>query len=273
MPVIGGATRRRNEYCAQACSRPAQREQPIAAHFATKTRLAIVLGALALGFWAIWSVSSCRSGALVSRMNALRGDAYPLDEIERSVDEDAGVACPELELVTFEGEKVRFLPSVRVVAPFAERLRRFETVLVEVAERHYGRSPRSVVNAGAYLCRPVRHRSYRLSEHALGNAVDVVGFDFGPSKKRADAGASDESSSDAGTFTLPSSLTGPFRVRVERHWRAESDEAAVRHARFLDDLTRELAERSVFRTILGPSHPTHRTHFHFDMGPWSHVMP
>lgn len=259
-------------------SRFKPRKAKIAAHFATKTRWTVALAAIAVAAWAIWSVSSCNREALVSRFNRLRGDAYPLDGIDRTIDADAGdtdagVECPELELVTFAGERLRFSPPVRVVAPFAERLRRFETIVIDVADRHYGRSPRSVVNAGAYLCRPVRHRSYRLSEHALGNAIDVVGFDFDPAPKPADAGSPDAGSPDAGAPELPNSLLGSFRVRIERHFGAESGDAAVRHARFLHELARELAENDVFRSILGPSHPTHRTHFHFDMAPWTHFMP
>jgi hypothetical protein len=109
----------------------------------------------------------------------------------------------------------------------------------------------------------VRHRTYRLSEHALGNAIDVVGFDFGPV----------DAKQDAGVVELPPELRSKFRVRVEKHWRTQSGDAAILHARFLDELTRRVAEQKIFRSVLGPSHPTHQTHFHFDMAPWSHVMP
>jgi hypothetical protein len=213
------------------------------------------------------SLGSCSQGSLVSRYNAARADSYPLDEIERGLSDDGGIVCPELELVTFAGERVRFSPPVRVVPPFAERLRQFEAVVLDVSLRHYGRAPRAVVNDGAYLCRSVRHRSYRLSEHALGNAIDVVGFDFAPLRKSSDAGL------DGGAPEVPAALRGTLRVRVEKHWKAESGAAAVLHAHFLDELVRVLAERGVFRSILGPSHPTHQTHFHLDMAPWTYVRP
>jgi hypothetical protein len=240
--------------------------------FPQKTRSAlraalVVSVVLAAAVWALSSVSSCSGEALISRLNQARGDPYPLDDIERSIDAedggDAGLACPEVELVSFDGDTLRFSPPVKVVAPFAERLRRFEAVVVDVAVRHYGRAPRAVVNDGAYLCRPVRHRSYRLSEHALGNAIDVVGFDFDPLEKN----------SDAGLLALPTALETKFRVRVEKHWRAQTGESAILHARFLDELARVVVEQKIFRSVLGPSHPTHRTHFHLDMAPWSHVMP
>jgi hypothetical protein len=66
---------------------------------------------------------------------------------------DGGIACPEVELLTFAGDTLRYSPPVKVVAPFAERLRRFERVVIDVAVRHYGRAPRAIVNDGAYLCR------------------------------------------------------------------------------------------------------------------------
>jgi len=213
---------------------------------------------------AVGSVGSCSRESLVSRFNVVRADPYPLDDVDRAVSEDGGVVCPAVELVTFKGEHVRFTPAVRVVPPFAERLRRFESTVIEVSRRHYGRAPQAIVNDGAYLCRAVRHRSYRLSEHALGNAIDVVGFDFAPLTEKPDAG------SDAGTSEIPAVLRGKLRVRVDKHWRAEGNEASKLHARFLDELTRVLADRAIFRSILGPSHPTHQTHFHLDMAPCVH---
>jgi hypothetical protein len=86
----------------------------------------------------------------------------------------------------------------------------------------------------------------RLSEHALGNAIDISGFRF-------------------------EALDGApaFEVRVDLHWRASGDEA--RHSRFLHALTETLLERGVFRTLLGPAHPDHADHFHFDMAPHPYV--
>ena len=57
--------------------------------------------------------------------------------------------------------------------------RRFERVVVRIAQQTYGRASAVLRNAGAYVCRPVRSSTVqRWSEHAFGNAVDVVGFDF-----------------------------------------------------------------------------------------------
>ena len=71
---------------------------------------------------------------------------------------------------------------------------------------------------------------------------------------------------------LPRRLWWRTTVSVLDHWAAADDEtkdeADVLRSRFLRELTRRLAEEDVFRGMLGPAHPRHRNHFHFDYGPW-----
>jgi hypothetical protein len=101
-----------------------------------------------------------------------------------------------------------------------------------------------------------------MSEHALGNAIDVVGFDFTRATKK-----------DGLAPGLPRELRGPFQVRVARHWDgdAKGPSAAV-HAHFLRQLAARLSDRSdVFRGMIGPSRSDHADHFHFDMSPWRYV--
>jgi hypothetical protein len=214
---------------------------------------------------ALLSTNSCNTTSLVSSLNSLRGDPYPLDSQPRNVGSDAGLECPEVELELYVGEMVRFTPPVEIVPAFAERLRRFERVLHDVALSHYGRSPLQVLNAGGHFCRTVRHRPERLSEHALGNAIDIVGFAFGRDQSASDAGA--QPALDPERL---SALEKPFEVTVQEHWKGAGTELSQRHERFLHALTRRLSEQDVFRTLLGPAHPTHATHFHFDMAPWSY---
>jgi hypothetical protein len=100
-----------------------------------------------------------------------------------------------------------------------------------------------------------------VSEHALGNAVDVLGFDFGPATK-----------TEPLPEGLPKHLRGPFEVRVRKHWQATKTPTAELHAKFLTVLTERLAERrDIFRSMFGPGHPGHADHFHFDMAPWRWV--
>lgn len=194
--------------------------------------------------------------------NSLRGDAYALDPIERILDTGARIECNASGLVNHRGELVPYQGAARVAPAFRERLVRFEQLLIEVATEVYGRAPARVRHLGAYVCRSTRNRSYRMSEHALGNAIDVAGFDFARAKKQQPLASG-----------LPRELRGAFQIRVARHWNARTDSpiAAV-HARFLHELADRLSDRSdIFRGMIGPSRSDHSDHFHFDMSPWRYV--
>ena len=205
----------------------------------------------------LWSRSQ-----LWAKWNALRGDAYALDDVERWLEEGERISCDKKSLVRYQGSRLRYTNALLVSVPFKERLERFEAVAAEVAREVYGREPRRIRHYGAFSCRPSRNRSYRVSEHALGNALDLVGFDFGPATKAAPLSAG-----------LPRSLRGSFQVRVGRHWAArDKGEAAAAHARFLDVLTDRLRARSdIFRSMFGPGHGGHDDHLHLDVSPWRYV--
>lgn len=196
--------------------------------------------------------------------NALRGDGYELDVAERFLEAGERLECAADTLVRYPGTTLRYQGgSVLVHAAFRERLIRFEALVDEVAQEVYGRSPRRVLHFGAYNCRSSRNRSSRKSEHALGNAIDVSGFEFGPATKATPLPEG-----------LPRSLRGAFDVRIVRHWSAsaKAGPAGALHARFLETLSTRLSERGdVFRVMIGPSRPNHHDHFHFDMSPWRYV--
>jgi hypothetical protein len=194
--------------------------------------------------------------------NSLRGDAYALDDVERFIETGTPISCHPEALVVHRGELLPYQGSVQVNPAFRERLVRFEALVVDVAREVYGRSPLRLRHVGGYSCRPTRNRTARLSEHALGNAIDVIGFDFGRAKPR-------ETLAEG----LPSVLRGPFQVRIERHWSAAGDSpVAGAHERFLRELAARLSDRSdVFRGMIGPSRSDHSDHFHFDMSPWRYV--
>jgi hypothetical protein len=194
--------------------------------------------------------------------NTLRGDTYALDEVERIIDAGTPIECKPETLVVHGGTLLRYRGSVQVDPAFAVRLTRFEQLVIDVAREVYGRAPERLRHVGAYSCRPTRNRSARLSEHALGNAIDVVGFDFGRARQREPIAVG-----------LPRALRGPFQVRVERHWSAADESpVAATHERFLRELAARLSDRSdVFRGMIGPSRSDHADHFHFDMSPWRYV--
>jgi hypothetical protein len=222
-------------------------------------RFGIVLG-LALSGCAAEQEAGLGGGAVSPHQVAAArpsGRSYPLDRLRRS-SHGAAASCPKLELRRFRGDTLQFLPSVRVVEPFRERLLEFERVVREVSERVYSRSPSAILVAASYGCRSVRGKQLRLSEHALGNAIDIAGFRFSPLAKSKSAG-------------LSPTLAAGFDVRVDQHWRGRGSALGRRHSRFLHELTAALVKQDTFRTLLGPAHRDHHDHFHFDMAPQHYV--
>lgn len=185
------------------------------------------------------------------------GAPYPLDGVSRWT--AAGpLPCSEKaqELVSYRGEKLRYERPLRVHPAFRERLVSFEQIVDEVAREHFGRAPRKIVHFGSYACRSVRGRPELLSEHALGNALDVAGFDFGPLPRKA-----------ANFATTAPALRRAFQVRLDKHWSAEG--ASAPYSSFLRALAARIVDRpDVFRVVLGPGWPGHHNHFHLDNAPY-----
>ena len=186
---------------------------------------------------------------------------YPLDTISRSVARTGVFRCPSVDLVDYRGDTLKFDPWVRVYSGFRDRLKKFEEVVAEVARETYGRPPLRIKNLGSFNCRRMAAYPDWMSEHGLGNAIDVAGFDFGPLPKDATLPKG-----------LPPSFKNGFEVRVLQHWSGKTRDTAI-HARFLKTLARRLIGRKdVFRVLLGPGYPGHVNHFHFDMAPFTMVQ-
>jgi hypothetical protein len=182
--------------------------------------------------------------------------AYPLDPIPRSAPETGDLTCPEVPLEYYRGDVVHYQPPVWIYTGLRPHLAVLERVVRDVGVEVYGRAPDRIVELGGYGCRRMREHDGVLSEHALGNAVDVEGFDFGhlPKDKSLPKG-------------LDKAFVNGFEVRVLRHWGKKTGHAAV-HARFLRTVIERLAAREDgFRVLLGPGYPGHKNHFHFDMAP------
>lgn len=199
--------------------------------------------------------------AVAAWPRAGRREGYPLDSRPRDVGRSAPLQCSKQGLVKYRGKHLKYSAEVLAHPAFVARLGRFEQVVRDVALDVYGRAPRAIVHLGAYSCRSSSGTAGRISEHSLGNAIDVAGFAFSP----AQAGASSSG--------LPDELLGAFQVTVEGHWSATrwfSGDAI--HRRFLRRLADQLERRDdVFRSMIGPSQRDHENHFHFGMPPWRHV--
>jgi extensin-like protein len=188
--------------------------------------------------------------------------AYPLDAISRSVPARGTLECPKVDLVDHRGENIKYSPlQTLVAAPFGERLKKLERVISEVGVEMFGRAPSRIVHAGTYTCRRMAAHNEFLSEHALGNAIDIEGFDFDalPKDKTLPPG-------------VPAEFKSAFQVRVLKHWSSTVGNDATR-ARFLKTLVQRVINRDdVIRVALGPGYPNHKSHFHFDMAPFCLVQ-
>jgi hypothetical protein len=185
-------------------------------------------------------------------------DGYPLDAIPRVLEPGALLPCVSgsIPLVNYRGASLRYQKPVRIHPAFRAQLAAFENLVSEVALAHYGRAPQRIVHLGSYNCRVMRRYPSWVSEHALGNAIDIAGFDFAPITRK-----------HPGYDKLAPKLRGALRVRIDSHWNATGVQAA--HAVFLHDLARKIADRpDVFHVLLGPGYPGHNNHFHLDHAPY-----
>lgn len=187
------------------------------------------------------------------------GAEYPLDDVTRAVPAKGPLQCPKLTYETYKGTAIPYHRATKIYTGFKAHLQAFEEIAREVAIEFYGRPPKRLVHMGTFNCRRIRTYPEFLSEHALGNAIDVAGFDFGslPRGVELPEGA-------------PRWAKGSFKVRMDDHWNGKRRYAI--HGRFLRRLAKRLIRKpEIFRSLLGPAWPGHHNHFHFDMSPWRTV--
>lgn len=191
------------------------------------------------------------------RADAASEPSYPLDNIARVLADGEDLPCANQQLVVYRGTTIEMSKPARVHPAFAPKIAELEQIVAEVAMPIYGRAPRTLVHLGTHSCRRMRLYPDWVSEHALGNAIDVAGFDFGPLPKDAVAPSD-----------LARSLKRGFSVRLEQHWKAQRGAGAA-HSVFLRALALRLIDRpDLFRVVLGPAWPGHHNHFHLDFAPY-----
>jgi hypothetical protein len=163
--------------------------------------------------------------------------SYALDDFPRRP-ELVAEGCPEVPLVDHLGTPVPWEPPLRVHPSFVPAVSALEEAIAETAREVYGREVAHLFCASSYRCTTVRRRPERISEHALGNAIDLRGI----------------------------ALTDGTETSVAEHWHAGTADDAI-HARFWRTLVERVHARGIFRGILGPPAPDHTDHLHFDRGP------
>jgi hypothetical protein len=184
-------------------------------------------------------------------------DGYPLDSIARVLDPGAALPCADTKLVVHRSSWLRYSRPPRVHPAFSARLSGLESLVNEVAVQFYGRPPRTLVHLGTHNCRRMRRYPDWLSEHALGNAIDLAGFDFGPAHRDQPL-----------PVGAPRALRRGFGVRMDAHWNGRRGAAAL-HGQFLQELARRLIARpDLFSVVLGPAWPGHHNHLHLDRAPY-----
>lgn len=124
-------------------------------------------------------------------------------------------------------------PTV-VTCDLAYAIARFEfEVLQPLAEELFKKEVKRVDHVGSYNCRGIRNNRARLSEHAKGRAIDLIGVE----------------------------LTDGTRIRVETDWADRGPKG-----QFLRRATK--AACGLFSVVLGPNADRdHRDHLHLDVGP------
>ncbi len=149
-------------------------------------------------------------------------------------EEPCGMRWPlRLAAIGQDGEAIDLSPPARVRCPVAKALAQWvETAVQPVAQAHLGARVTGLRVAGSYVCRARNHApGARLSEHAIGNAIDIAAFRIGSDDWLAVGPREDEDAPDA---------------------------------QFLSDVRN--AACTYFHTVLGPgSDAYHTDHFHLDL--------
>ncbi|MBB4040964.1 hypothetical protein GGR34_002623 [Microvirga flocculans] len=134
------------------------------------------------------------SSACLGRL-AQRGVVFE----SRAPVQEKGCGIEDPVLVSALPNGVALAPASLMACPMAESLARWiAEVVAPEAERQLQSVPVKLVVGTSYLCRDQRNGA-KPSEHAFGNGVDVVGFEFGATAERIslDIAAQAENSPEA----------------------------------------------------------------------------
>src|SRR5260221_111145 len=147
----------------------------------------------------------------------------------------AANGCGMDTAVRVEQSAIAWNRPAEMSCTLAARLDSFERDAVQpAAQRYFGRPVVLIRHFGAYSCRGENGGHKRLSQHALGNAIDIGGFELGD-----------------GTW-----------IDVDSDWRPRGPRR---------DFLRDIAKRACayFNVVLTPaSDALHHNHFHLDVGPY-----
>ena len=182
------------------------------------------------------ALAGCGGGSTVPRSAECLDnlDHAGIDYATAAIDASSS-ACLVDNPVRIRKAEIAWNPPGLVSCGFALRLDTFTREVAEpLAERYFGAPIRSMRQFGTYSCRRETGNKDRMSEHAVGLAIDVAGFEL------AD-----------GTF-----------ISVEKDWRRAGPKREFLHA-----LAQAACQR--FSVVLTPdSNREHYNHIHIDAGPY-----
>jgi hypothetical protein len=157
----------------------------------------------------------------------------PLYSDER--DEGCGIAVPvNLTGVSSESVEVTFPTNATLSCGFAKTLTEWLIQdVVPVAQAEFGKPVSEFFTGPGYQCRRRNNQpDGKLSEHALGKAIDITAF----------------------------RLSDGTEISVETDWASKTEKG-----HFLKSVHKAACKR--FTTVLGPdADPNHKSHFHLDIG-------
>ena len=157
-------------------------------------------------------------------------------EYERIEDFHNGEGCGIDQAVKLRGLALPLNRPLLLACPTAVSLADFESqVVIPAAQATLGHPVKTMSSAGSYDCRGQRSdHPERLSEHALGKAIDITGFTMDDGSK----------------------------ITVLQNWSGKDAKAA-----FLHQVAAGACK--LFSVVLTPkSNKLHRDHLHLDNGPY-----
>ena len=134
---------------------------------------------------------------------------------------------------------VKYNRPPHVSASFAVKLAAFEATVQEVAGIWFNQRVARIEHLGTYVCRSVAGANGRISQHAIGNAIDISAF----------------------------VLKNGVRVSVKRDFVLANQPVQKAAQHFLREVVERLREEGTFGVVLTPDwDASHRDHLHLDGG-------
>ena len=175
--------------------------------------------------WRAQAEESCLAQRLVQN-TAYMSRSSPIDGPGA-----CGISYP-IKVAAFSGGSVGLTNKATLACPIIPTIDAWLNEVVQPAAALYFGTTVLDVKSGSYSCRPRNSRSgAKLSEHAFGNALDVMGFRFADGRQ----------------------------LTVVKGWRGAPDEQEFLREVFVGACR-------YFTTVLGPGSDTfHHDHFHLDL--------